>query len=177
MRRAAKSSIYRNQVTSYAVEAVLEAIAAIEAGHEAPAPMASDDPRIRVRGPCRQADRAIDWQHDTTVEVLRKIDSADRVRDIWPDPVRMIISGYSECEDIIAGLNEAGIYQYLTKPWQPDRLVDIVKKAVQLYRLQKETETGDRRQGDARARQEGRVGQARRRKAALRLQPCRAFAP
>lgn len=77
MRRAAKSSIYRNEVTSYAVEAVLEAIAAIEAGHQAPAPMASDDPRIRVRGPCRQADRAIDWQHDTTVEALRKIDSAD----------------------------------------------------------------------------------------------------
>ncbi|WP_247493720.1 formyltransferase family protein [Bradyrhizobium sp. 142] len=35
MRRAA-SSIYRNEVTSYAVEAVLEAIAAIEAGHERP---------------------------------------------------------------------------------------------------------------------------------------------
>lgn len=51
MRRAANSSIYRNEVTPYAVEAVLEAIAAIEAGHEAPAPMASDDPRIRVRGP------------------------------------------------------------------------------------------------------------------------------
>ncbi|MGY3361988.1 hypothetical protein ACVWZK_008651 [Bradyrhizobium sp. GM0.4] len=50
MRRAAKSTIYRNEVTSYAVEAVLEAIAAIEAGHEAPAPMASDDPRICVRG-------------------------------------------------------------------------------------------------------------------------------
>lgn len=39
--------------------------------------MASDDPRIRVRGPCRQADRAIGWQHDTTVEVLRNTDSAD----------------------------------------------------------------------------------------------------
>lgn len=39
--------------------------------------MASDDPRSRVRGPCRQADRAIGWQHDTTVEVLRNIDSAD----------------------------------------------------------------------------------------------------
>lgn len=64
-----------------------------------------------------------------------------RVRELWPDPVRMIISGYSDSEDIIAGLNEAGIYQYVTKPWQPDRLVDIVKEAVQLYRLQKETET------------------------------------
>jgi len=64
-----------------------------------------------------------------------------RVRELWPDPVRMIISGYSDSEDIIAGLNEAGIYQYITKPWQPERLVEIVREAVQLYRLQKETET------------------------------------
>lgn len=73
--------------------------------------------------------------HESGVSFLK------RVRELWPDPVRMIISGYSDSEDIIAGLNEAGIYQYITKPWQPDRLVDIVKEAVQLYRLQKETET------------------------------------
>ncbi|MBB4371724.1 putative two-component system hydrogenase maturation factor HypX/HoxX [Bradyrhizobium sp. cir1] len=77
MRRAPKSSIYRNEVTSCAVAAVLDAIAAIESGRAAPQPMRSDDPRIRVRGPCRQADRTIDWQHDTTATVLRKIDSAD----------------------------------------------------------------------------------------------------
>ncbi|PDT64318.1 hydrogenase maturation protein [Bradyrhizobium ottawaense] len=77
MRRAAKSSIYRNEVTSSAVAAVLEAIAAIEAGGPAPQPMQADDPRIRVRGPCRQADRTIDWQHDTTATILRKINSAD----------------------------------------------------------------------------------------------------
>ncbi|MCL2713066.1 MAG: sigma-54 dependent transcriptional regulator [Alphaproteobacteria bacterium] len=63
-----------------------------------------------------------------------------RVRELWPDPVRMIISGYSDSEEIIAGLNEAGIYQYITKPWQPDRLIAIVREAVQLHRLQKETE-------------------------------------
>ncbi|GGI26163.1 MULTISPECIES: sigma-54-dependent transcriptional regulator [Bradyrhizobium] len=73
--------------------------------------------------------------HESGVSFLK------RVRELWPDPVRMIISGYSESDDIIAGLNEAGIYQYITKPWQPDRLIDIVKEAVQLYRLQKETET------------------------------------
>ncbi len=73
--------------------------------------------------------------HESGVSFLK------RVRELWPDPVRMIISGYSDSEDIIAGLNEAGIYQYITKPWQPDRLLEIVKEAVQLYRLQKETET------------------------------------
>lgn len=77
MRPAAKSSIYRNEVTSCAVEAVLEAVAAIEAGQPTPVPMRRDDPCIRVRGICRQADRAIDWQHDTTETVLRKINSAD----------------------------------------------------------------------------------------------------
>ncbi|MBI5321873.1 enoyl-CoA hydratase-related protein [Bradyrhizobium sp.] len=77
MRRAAKSSIYRNELTSRAVEAVLEAVAAIETGRAPPAPMRDDDPRISVRGVCRQADRSIDWQRDSTDVVLRKIWSAD----------------------------------------------------------------------------------------------------
>jgi two-component system response regulator HupR/HoxA len=60
------------------------------------------------------------------------------VRARWPDPVRMIISGYSEAEDIIAGVNEAGIYQYITKPWEPDALVRTLHGALRLYELQRE---------------------------------------
>ncbi|AVT75085.1 sigma-54-dependent Fis family transcriptional regulator [Rhodopseudomonas palustris] len=74
-------------------------------------------------------------QYETGVDFLKD------VRKTWPDPVRMIISGYSDSEDIIAGINEAGIYQYIAKPWHPDRLLDIVRGAVQLFMLQKETET------------------------------------
>ncbi len=77
MRQAAKSSLYRHEVTEGAVGAVMEALAAIEAGRPSPAPMPHNDPRIHVRGVCRQADRAIDWQRDTTEAVLRKIHSAD----------------------------------------------------------------------------------------------------
>lgn len=79
MRRAAKSSLYRQEVTRHAVPAVMEAIAAIAAGRPTPDPMRGDDPSIRVRGGCRQADRAIDWQGDTTDVVLRKIHCADGV--------------------------------------------------------------------------------------------------
>ncbi|MBK5960064.1 sigma-54-dependent Fis family transcriptional regulator [Rhodoplanes elegans] len=61
-----------------------------------------------------------------------------RVRDQWPDPVRLMISGYMDSEDIIAGINEAGIYQFITKPWQPDRLIESVREAAALFRLQKE---------------------------------------
>ncbi len=62
-----------------------------------------------------------------------------RVRDLWPDTIRMIISGYTDSEDIIAGINEAGIYRYITKPWHPDGLLDSVREAAQLFRLQKES--------------------------------------
>ncbi len=69
---------------------------------------------------------------ESGVEFLR------RVRDLWPDPVRMIISGFTESEDIIAGVNEAGIYRYITKPWHPEKLLECVRDAANLFRLQKE---------------------------------------
>jgi two-component system response regulator HupR/HoxA len=61
-----------------------------------------------------------------------------RVRERWPEPVRMIISGYTDAEDIIAGVNEAGVFQYVTKPWDPDKLVQSVREAAQLYASQKD---------------------------------------
>jgi len=58
------------------------------------------------------------------------------VREQWPDAIRIIISGYTDSEDIITGINEAGIYQYLLKPWQPEQLLLTLRGAAELYRLQ-----------------------------------------
>jgi two-component system response regulator HupR/HoxA len=63
-----------------------------------------------------------------------------RVRGRWPDTVRLILSGYTDAEDIIAGVNEAGIWQYLLKPWHPDQLVLTLKGAAELWQLQQENQ-------------------------------------
>lgn len=63
-----------------------------------------------------------------------------QVREQWPDIVRIIISGYTETEDIIAGINDAGIYQYITKPWRPESLLLNVRAAAQLFQLQQENQ-------------------------------------
>ena len=60
------------------------------------------------------------------------------VRERWPRVWRIIISGYTDAEDIIRGINEGGIYQYLTKPWHPENLLLTVGNAAQLFRLQHE---------------------------------------
>ncbi|MBL8423821.1 MAG: sigma-54-dependent Fis family transcriptional regulator [Candidatus Accumulibacter phosphatis] len=62
------------------------------------------------------------------------------VRRQWPDTLRIILSGYTDAEDIIAGVNEAGIYQYLMKPWQPEQLLLTLQTAARVYRLQQENQ-------------------------------------
>jgi two-component system, NtrC family, response regulator HupR/HoxA len=59
-----------------------------------------------------------------------------QVRVQWPDTVRIIISGFTEAEDIIAGINEAGIWQYILKPWHPEQLLLTLRGAADLWRLQ-----------------------------------------
>lgn len=67
----------------------------------------------------------------TGVEFLKE------VRERWPDTVRIVISGYSDSQDIIAGINDAGIYQYILKPWVPDHLLRTVRDAVDAQSLQR----------------------------------------
>ncbi len=92
MRDAAKSSLYRREVSDAAVSAVVEALARI-GSNETPVRMRADDPRIRVRGSCTQRDRAIDWHCDDSETVLRKIRSADGspgvVDSMFGEPVRL----------------------------------------------------------------------------------------
>ncbi len=79
MQAAAKSSLYRREVTDAAVEAVLTALARIQSNTFVPQRPNPVDPivRGRPRPACRQSDRAIDWLNDPTEVVLRKIRSAD----------------------------------------------------------------------------------------------------
>ncbi|MEW5998591.1 MAG: sigma-54 dependent transcriptional regulator [Pseudomonadota bacterium] len=68
------------------------------------------------------------------------VDFLKDVKARWPDVIRIIISGYTEAHDIIDGINEAGIFQYVTKPWHPDNLILMLKAACRLFDLQRQNE-------------------------------------
>ncbi|OMH32121.1 sigma-54 dependent transcriptional regulator [Motiliproteus sp. MSK22-1] len=61
-------------------------------------------------------------------------------RESWPQIPRIIISGYTDSDNIIRAINEAGIYHYLTKPWHPEQLLMVVNNAASLYRLQQQNQ-------------------------------------
>lgn len=81
MRLASKSSIYRDEVVRSGVKGVVEAVERFESGLFKPRPLNYSDPGVRgiLRPNMTQADRAIDWSSDSTLDVIRKIRSADSV--------------------------------------------------------------------------------------------------
>lgn len=77
MRPARKSALYRFEVTEAAVAAVFDAVDRLE---NAAGPLPEQQVPASAtgwRGPVRAQDRRVDWQHDSTATILRKIHSAD----------------------------------------------------------------------------------------------------
>ncbi len=62
------------------------------------------------------------------------------VRERWPETVRIIITGYTDAASMVSAINEAGIYQFLTKPWHPDQLLMAARNAAALFALSRENE-------------------------------------
>ncbi len=77
---------------------------------------------------------------DQRMPEITGVEFLKQVREQWPDVIRMIISGYTDSEDIISAVNEAGIYQYITKPWHPDNLILTLRNASRLFELQRQNE-------------------------------------
>jgi putative two-component system protein, hydrogenase maturation factor HypX/HoxX len=78
LRLAPKASIYRQEVTEAAVRCILKTIDGVREGR-GPTPLQRMNGSVqgRLRQAMTQADRAIDWQRDSTRDVIRKIHAAD----------------------------------------------------------------------------------------------------
>ncbi len=77
---------------------------------------------------------------DQRMPDMTGVEFLTQVREQWPDVVRIILSGYTDADDIIEAVNKAGIYQYLSKPLHPERLIHELKNAVKLFHLQRQNE-------------------------------------
>ncbi|MGB4499011.1 MAG: HD domain-containing phosphohydrolase [Methylococcaceae bacterium] len=58
--------------------------------------------------------------------------------NVQPQAVRILLTGYTDVESLLACVNEAHIYKYVTKPWIPDDLNFTVVRALESLDLQRE---------------------------------------
>ena len=60
-----------------------------------------------------------------------------RSRELAPDAIRMLLTGYSDFEATIHAMNDGGATRYISKPWNDKELVQLVRDAVQEYERKK----------------------------------------
>ena len=56
-----------------------------------------------------------------------------KVKAINPMPIRILLTGYSDINVVIKGLNEGLMWKYVTKPWDPEDLKNIVIQGAKQY--------------------------------------------
>ncbi|WDD94615.1 response regulator [Burkholderia sp. FERM BP-3421] len=61
-----------------------------------------------------------------------------RCRTMWPETMRILLTGYSEIDSVVRAVNEGGIYRYLNKPWDDQDLLLTIGQALEQRRLRAE---------------------------------------
>jgi diguanylate cyclase (GGDEF)-like protein len=57
-----------------------------------------------------------------------------------PDAVRIILTAYSDLEDVLRAVNVAQVNRFLSKPFNPQELTHVVRGAIELYLLRRDKE-------------------------------------
>lgn len=63
-----------------------------------------------------------------------------RTMEVCPNVTRIILTGYTDVEDLIDAINTGHVYRYITKPWQPEELKITVRQVLSTMDLESENE-------------------------------------
>ncbi len=68
----------------------------------------------------------------TGVEFLEEIIKID------PDPMRILLTGYTDMAAVVDAVNKGKIFHYLNKPWSEEELDQTIQRAYELYAERKQ---------------------------------------
>ncbi|MDO9041228.1 MAG: response regulator [Desulfocapsaceae bacterium] len=74
---------------------------------------------------------------DQRMPGIKGVDLLARALELAPNAERVIITGYTDSQDIIAAINQGHVYRYILKPWTEDDLRITITHAVERHHLKK----------------------------------------
>ncbi len=64
---------------------------------------------------------------------MNGIELLQQVKELYPNTVRVIISGYSDINAVIDSINKGEIYRFVPKPWRGDDLKQLIKSCIEKF--------------------------------------------
>ena len=75
---------------------------------------------------------------DQRMPITTGIEFLESIIPEYPDPIRILLTGYADITAVIDAINRGKVYRYLQKPWMEDELKISIEKAFEVYVLRKE---------------------------------------
>ena len=75
---------------------------------------------------------------DQRMPNMTGIEFLEKILEKYPDPIRMILTGYTDIDAVIDAINKGQVYRYIQKPWMEEDLRINIEKAIEIYTLRKE---------------------------------------
>lgn len=75
---------------------------------------------------------------DQRMPVITGIEFLESIIPIYPDTIRILLTGFSDINAVMDAINRGQVYKYLVKPWQNDELKMYIENALEIYHLRKE---------------------------------------
>ena len=69
---------------------------------------------------------------DQRMPIMRGADLLREVKEVSPNTMRILLTGYSELEAIVASVNEGEVFRYINKPWDAAELKATVDQAAEI---------------------------------------------
>lgn len=70
---------------------------------------------------------------DQQMPIMTGTEFLSRVKDIYPQIIRIMLTGHAELNSITDAINKGAVYKFLNKPWDGDVIRDKVKEAFSYY--------------------------------------------
>lgn len=70
---------------------------------------------------------------DQRMPIKTGVEFLEEVMKDYPDPVRILLTGYTDMETVIEAVNKGKIYQYVRKPYVAEELKKLIQDAFDTY--------------------------------------------
>jgi putative nucleotidyltransferase with HDIG domain len=67
---------------------------------------------------------------DQRMPVMNGVQFFAKAKEIFPDAVRILLTGYADTDAIVDAINKGGIHLYFTKPWHEEELISHIKQSL-----------------------------------------------
>jgi response regulator RpfG family c-di-GMP phosphodiesterase len=71
---------------------------------------------------------------DQRMPQMTGVEFLESILDDYPDPIRILLTGYADMNAVIDAVNKGKIFHYLTKPWNEEELDITINRAFDIYR-------------------------------------------